>query len=129
MSGRRNKVNLPTDLVLLALHASMDTYGSDQAERLACNGMYRTNLKETLAAIDLEPFNIERPLFGDYSEFMNALEMFEELDAITSLRRGKRIRVTDTGRKMAEPLVDVLTEEQETTLEEVGITFKTWHRP
>lgn len=91
--------------------------------------MYRTNLKETLKDIDLDPFDIEEPPFEDYCEFMDALEMFEQLEAITKLHHGRRIRVTETGRKIAEPFVEILTEEQEAALEDVGITFEAWHRP
>ncbi len=106
----------------------METYAGDKSQRLASNGMYRLNLKETIEEIDLEPFDLEEPLFEDYSEFMDSLEMFEELDAITVLRKGERVRVTDHGRRMAEPLVDVLTDEQEQALADAGIEFEFWHR-
>lgn len=118
--SKLDTIDRPDDLYLLLLEEAMTMPGvTTEAWKLAKNGLYRSELKEQLEAVDLEPFPFDEP-FEDYADFMDTLEFFNALDFIGRVKEGQRMGLTEKGRETAEQLADELTDEQREAIQEVA---------
>lgn len=108
------------DVYVLLLQEAMTEPGvTTEAWRLTSNGLCRGDLEEQLQALDYDAFPFDEP-YEDYGAFVESLRFLDELDAVGSIRTGRRIGLTDKGLAIAERLREHVTDEQEAAIQEVS---------